>query len=248
MIQREDWELEKSSMQSGCIAVPFVCSVFPDGRVECLVYSFAHKAAEELETRFAADPLSPEARAFLHETLDPVMIDAGFDTHWATEHTHLEYRPHGIRREAILPGCEILDSLDGEEADGVDLDDFELEPAYPPDRMAVMRNGDGAIVCYAGINDMDDEDGCAEITVECAEDYRQRGYGTSCVALLAEYLLEIGEDIKYVCRSDHKISAKTAEAAGFKLYREKLSFVCYRREEDESEMRENEGEVNRDGV
>jgi hypothetical protein len=68
------------------------------------------------------------------------------------------------------------------------------------------------------------------------------------VALLTEYLQGIGEEVKYVCRSDHKISAKTAEAAGFRLYREKLSFVCYRKEEEESDMRESEGEVIRDGV
>lgn len=248
MIRKEEFELEEYAIRSGCIAVPFVCSVTADGGVECLVYSFVEKAAREWEDRFIGDPFSAQARAFLHDKLDPVMMEIGFETEWATEHTHLEYRTDAVCREAVLPFCTIIDSLEGERADGVDLEDFELDPTCPADRMAVIRNEQGAIVCFAGVNDMDDEDGCAEITVECGEAYRQRGYGASCVALLTEYLQGIGEEVKYVCRSDHKISAKTAEAAGFKLYREKLSFVCYRREEEKSEMRERKEEVIRDGV
>ena len=100
--------------------------------------------------------------------------------------------------------------------------------------MAVVRDG-GKIVCYAGLDDVCENDGLLEVTVECDEEYRRRGYGSACVACLTEYLLSIGERVKYVCEDSNRSSKLTAESAGYTLYKTVLPYVCYKHGRDGSE-------------
>ena len=69
--------------------------------------------------------------------------------------------------------------------------------------------------------------------MECAPDYRNRGYGVSCVAKLTEYLISIGEQVEYICSDENEASKKTAVSAEFELYKTVLPFVCYRKESDD---------------
>lgn len=234
MIRREEFDFEQEILNDSHIAVPFQVTKTADGKLDLLVYSFAVKTAEEFEKTYGADPFTEEARAYLTEKLTPLMAQFGFDADDAMERVHLEYRCDAPETGKILPDCELIDSLDGEEWDDLPLDEFDLDPENPLDRMAVIRKN-GKIVCFAGLNDISEEDGLLEVTVECEEDCRRKGYGASCIAKITEYLLGLGEDVKYICADDNTASAKTAESAGYVLHSTGMPFVCYRFEEDEED-------------
>lgn len=232
MIRREEFDFEQEIMNGSHIAVPFQVTKKADGTLDLLVYSFAEKTAEEFAEKFAADPFADKAKAYLAEKLTPVMEEFEFDTDTAMERVHLEYRCSSPDTAKILPDCELIDTLGGEEWDDLPLDEFDLDPENPLDRMAVIRR-DGKIVCFAGLNDISEEDGRLEVTVECEEDFRKQGFGVSCIAKITEYLLGLGEEVKYICADDNFASAKTAESAGYDLYATCMPFVCYRFEEEE---------------
>ena len=232
MIRLEEREFENEIINGSHIAVPFQVTAKADGTLDLLVYSFAEKIAEEFEEKFAADPVCEQAKAFLMEKLAPMMEEFGFDTESAVEQVHFDYRCTKPDRSRIQDDCALISVLDGEKWEDLPLDEFELDPENPLDRMAVIRR-EGKIVCFAGLNDISEEDGCLEVTVECEEDSRKHGFGASCVAKLTEYLLGLGEEVKYVCSDENIASAKTAQAAGYQLYATGMPFVCYRFEEDE---------------
>ncbi len=233
MVRAEDKQFEDEIIASGHhIAVPFELSVTKDG-IEILAYSFCMNTAREFEEKFSADPTSVEARAFLYAKLLPIMDELDYESDGDACRIHLEYRCSDPNTAKILPECEIIDTLDGAEYDeSLPLDEFELDPADPIDRMAVIKDCD-KIVCFAGLNDISADDGYAELTVECAEDYRGRGYGASCVAMLTDYLISIGEQVEYICSDSNEASKRTAEAAGYELYKTVMPFVCYKKEDDE---------------
>ena len=228
MVRTEDFEFEKEIISTGYhIALPVEIVRDEDsGELNITAYSFCVKIAEVYESRFGGDPFSHEAREFLLAQLSPVMNEMGYDTSWAADRVHLEYRSADIDRSRILPECQIVSSLDGETWSDIALDEFELDPDDEIDRMAVIKV-DGKIVCYAGINDISDDD-MIELTVECEEQYRGRGFASSCVACIADYFAEMGQVVKYVCADDNTASVKTAEAAGFHLVSRTLPFVCYK--------------------
>ena len=241
MIRTEDKQFEERILNDGShIAVPFVLSMMQDGTRDYLVYSFCVKIAEEFEEKFGDEPLSEEAKAFLDEKITPIMEKLDFDCTGALDRIHMEFVGTAFDETRILPDCEIISTLDGEKwIDELELDTFELDPDDLVDRMAVIR-WRGKIVCYCGLNDICDEDDSLELTVECAEDYRRQGFGSSCVAMLTQYLRGLGERVKYVCSVTNQNSFRTAAAAGLIPNREVLSFVCYRNEEpdgDEEEMK-----------
>ena len=236
MVDAEDREFEEDILNSGYhIAVPMQIEKKSGGALRIIAYSFVMEKAREFEEKFGGDPFTDEAFAFLDSEIAPVMHSLDFSTEHATERIFLEYRCERARREKILPECGLIYTLDGEEwEESLELDAFELDPENKIDRMAVVRDG-GKIVCYAGLDDVCENDGLLEVTVECAENYRRRGYGTACVALLTDYLLSIGERVKYVCEDDNVYSKMTAASAGYTLYKTVLPYVCYKHGRDGSE-------------
>lgn len=228
MIKLEDIELEEYILgEKAHIAVPFELHMKNDGDITIVAYSFTKEIAEEFEKRYSSDPFSDEAKAFLHAKLDPVMEKLGYDCANATERITLEYRVDKVDESKILPECVIVDSLAYENWDDLPLDEFALYSECEYDRMAVIRQNE-KIVCFAGINDISQNDDFYELTVECESEYRRRGYASSCVALLTKYLLGIDCDVNYICTDDNVASKMTAESAGFELYDKCLPFVCYR--------------------
>lgn len=235
MIRIENTDFEKEIFEDGsCIAVPIEISQTADGEIDILTYSFCRDVAEEFEKSYSDDPFSEDAVEFLYKKLTPKMVQADYSTKGAGEHGYYEYRCDAPECDNILPECEIIDTLDGEKWNELELDEFMLDPDSPTDRMAVIRRN-GKIVCYAGLNDLSEEDGLYELTVECEENWRRHGYGGSCVAKLTEYLISLGESVKYVCSESHIVSQKTAEAAGFTIYKKVLPFVCYRNDDEDEE-------------
>lgn len=233
MIKLENSELEAAVLDStSCIALPIELHVNVHGECEIITYSFTEHIAREFEENYLSAPFSDSARAFLMEKLTPVMLSLGYDTDGACGRMQLEYRCDSPAKEKIISGCEIISTLDGEKWGDIPLDEFILDPSDPCDRMAVIRDGEN-IVCFAGVNDISEEDGLVEITVECDKEYRNRGYAASCVAKLTEYLIGAGERVKYVCSDKNTASIRTALSAGFGLHDTCLPFVCYKTEEQE---------------
>lgn len=234
MVKLEEKEFEDLILQSRHhVAVPFELSVMNDGSLDILTYSICKDIAEEFEKLFEADPLSREAMNFLNEKLSPIMESLGYLTYDATSRLHYEFRADtAINKTKITPECVIIDTLEGEAWDNIALHEFSLDPDNPMDRMAVIRDGD-KIVCYAALNDDIDNDGFSEITVECEENYRRKGYGVSCVACLTDYLISMGKKVKYICSVENTPSIRTAESAGLKLYRRTMPYVCWIAEDEE---------------
>lgn len=235
MIRLEEKQLEEQVISTGYhIALPFELNRTADGELDLLVYSFCEKIAREFEEKFADDPFGDEAQAFLYEKISPLMQAMDYDCEDALQQIHFEYHaPADLSMDGLCE-CSLIDDLTGEAFDNLPLDEFTFDENDPCDKMAVVRR-DGKIVCYAGLNDISESDGFYEITVECEENYRGNGYAKACVAYLAKHILSCGENVKYVCTSDNVASQKTAEAAGFRLYKTCLPFVCYKFTEDEDE-------------
>ncbi len=239
MVRLEEKEFEDLIFEAGhYVAVPVELFRYADdGRLEIVSYSFCENIAHELESRFFDDPFSREARDFLYEKLSPIMRELGYSSVQSAERVFEEYRTGGCRITADHSSAEIIDTLDGEVWDELALDEFALDPTDPCDRMAIVKKS-GKIVCYAGLNDEIDGDDIAEITVECDENYRGRGYGSACVALLTEYLESRGKTVKYIFNENNEISRKTASRAGLTPYCRFMPYVCRRLNSDGSENEE----------
>ncbi|MBQ7921790.1 MAG: GNAT family N-acetyltransferase [Clostridia bacterium] len=234
MIIREDSEFEKMVVEERYhIAVPVQIIQYADGNTDYLVYSFCEKTAETFGEKFA-DPFAPEAIAWLEDALKPIMTELEYDTEAFVPHIHREYRMSAMPAETEKSRlAELLSELTEEDRENSMevLEEFELDPDNPDDRMTVIRE-DGRIVALAAVNDMQ-EDSVIEITVECDPDYRRRGYGKACVIALAQYFMKRGMEVKYLCEEDNKASMATAESAGFTLYSRILPMVYYRRDASE---------------
>ncbi len=236
MIVLENREFEASVFAKDCpLAVPVEITAEEGGGLTLLVYSFCVGIAREFEDRFSADPLGDTAIGWLRDELSGKMLSLGYDECDIESYPLYDYRPDRLDGDAVLPGCEIIETLDGEEWEDLPLDEFVLDPADPADRMAVIRE-DGRIVCYAGINDISEEDGCCELTVECEEAWRRRGYGASCTVLLADHLLRLGRSVQYVTSHLNEPSVKCAERAGFVRRRSVFPFVFRKSGVDDGEF------------
>ena len=217
MIVTEKPEFEKAVFEQGSpIAVPVELTVTENGAVRLLSYSFAVPVCRDFEARHAEDPLSPGALDELIAALRPLMEPFGYDEVDTADYPLLDYRPGGGgNREADPARAELIETLDGERWDeDLPLDEFALDPKNPVDRMAVVRDGEGSIVCYAGLNDISEDEGFCELNTECAEAYRGRGYGPACCALLTDYLTGLGERVQYVTSHLNAPSVRCAEKAG----------------------------------
>lgn len=241
MIVFEDIEFEKSVLDERYhIAVPIVVTQHADGSLHLLVYSFCGEVAKEFETRFSADPFSEEARTFLCEKLTPTMNAMEYEATDPMEHMSLTYQLTDASR--INPDCfrgraKRLDSLTEKDMEGsvTEIDAFEINTADELDRIFAVYGDRGEIAAFAAINDIAEDKGFYELNVECAEEYRCRGYGSECVAELAKYLLGRNVPVEYVCGVENKASIMTAEKVGFELVKKTMPFVWYRIDEDEDE-------------
>ena len=238
MIEREDPEFEREVFrQNSPIAVPVQLTADREGGVRLLAYSFAVPVCEEFEKQYGDDPLSPEALDFLTEALKPMMEPYGFDECDTESYPLIEYRPGDVSRLADPFPAVLVDTLDGETwHEDLPLDEFRLDPADPADRMAAVRDADGRIVCFAGLNDISEDEGICELNVECAEEYRGRGYGPACVSLLAGYLDELGRESQYLTSHLNLPSVRCAEKAGLCPVRKVFPVVFRKSGVDDAEF------------
>lgn len=237
MIRLEEKQLEEQVIATGHhIAVPFELNQMADGTLDILVYSFCEAIAGEFEEKFADDPTGEAAQAFLYEKITPIMRAMDYDCGDALGVIYYEFHADaGVSADGLAEAdCDLVDDLTGEVFENLPLDEFEFLESDPCDKMAILRR-DGKVVCYAGLNDVCEDDGFYEITVECEEAYRGNGYAKACVARLTQHILSHGERVKYLCTSDNIASIHTAQAVGFQPYKACMPFVCYKITDEEEE-------------
>ena len=196
------------------LAVPAELTLYDGGKLRILCYSFAGDLCRRFEERFSADPLSHEAVEWLTDALRPLMEPFGYDEADTADYPLIDYRPGKALLTDTAPAV-LISTLEGERWDGeLALDEFALDPSNPADRMAVVRDEDGQIVCFAGLNDISEDEGFCEMNVECAETWRGRGFGPACTALLTSYLTGMGERVQYLTSHLNEPSVRCAEKAG----------------------------------
>jgi len=74
---------------------------------------------------------------------------------------------------------------------------------------------DGAICAVAAVNSSSDAEHCVEIGVECAPDYRRRGFALASVRALTDMLTAEGKTVLYRYYVTNTASAAVAARAGF---------------------------------
>ena len=102
-----------------------------------------------------------------------------------------------------------------------------MKPADCAARGAYAQIADGQIVCIASVNRVSDLERCVEIGVECAPDYRRRGYAASCVRALTRDLCEGGNVVLYRHYHTNIGSAAVARAAGFRPVGRFFSYTSF---------------------
>lgn len=233
MIRLEDEDLARFSLTEGYIAVPFEVYQPVGGEMRVTVYPGLEGTAQEFLRLFSRDPFSPDAIHWLKDRLTPYVGEYGMSPSRDADVIFLDYRMSD--RDAlpvgrILPDTELADgNTDMTGWINATTHALEMDPDDPDDACAIHRVGN-TVAAYAALNDFPEEEDVREIHVECAPAYRKKGYATSCTVRLADYLLERGYSVQYVCRHTNLASARVAEKAGFTLAGRKYSFVCYRNE------------------
>ena len=233
MIRTENNELAEYSLTEGCVAVPFEVYQPVGGEMRVTVYPGLEGTAQEFLRLFSRDPFSPDAVDWLKKSLTPFVREYGMAPSREADVHFLDYRltdRSALAAGRMLSETELIGgNTDMSEWINATTHALEMDPDDPDDACAIHRIGD-VIAAYAALNDFPEEEDVREIHVECAPAYRKKGYATSCTVRLAEFLLERGYSVQYVCRHTNLASARVAEKAGFTLAGRKYSFVCYRNE------------------
>ncbi len=107
-----------------------------------------------------------------------------------------------------------------------------MKPADCAARGAYAQIADGQIVCIASVNNVFgtgtfDTERFAEIGVECAPDYRRRGYAASCVSALTRDLCGAGTVVVYRHYHTNQGSAAVAKTAGFQPVGRFFSYTSF---------------------
>lgn len=94
-------------------------------------------------------------------------------------------------------------------------------------RGAYAQIADGKIVCIASVNCVSELGQCVEIGVECAPEYRLRGYAVSCVSALTRELCAGGNVVLYRHYHTNIGSSAVAKKAGFRAVGRFFSYTSF---------------------
>lgn len=230
MLLHEDTEMEETALDGGfCLCVPVsVWLAAESDEPEITAYRNVWDICEKYEKLHGGDPFSADAIAFLEENIAPVIKKHGYCCDVKDHRVVNEYRMSSVTDavRSLAEGTVIVRSAD----EVKDLPCLCLHKPEPDeddecDVCAVVIS-DGAVVAVAGVNDMFTDD-TIEIHVETSREYRRRGFGTSAVAALSEYLTGLGYTVGYKCGVDNTASVGIAERLGMTLSGRRFDMVCY---------------------
>lgn len=228
MVTRADKLFEKFSLsRNGVIALPITVSESSDGSISYSVYKKLMRKVSAFEKTYK-DPFCEDNADKLRAICEPLMKKHGYSISGDPEIlTELEARvspPRGKADTIILKTCDEIAKYPADTTLwNLDVDDEDTADVI----CAVIENGH--VAAYACVNDTRDADGY-EITVECAPQYRGRGFASSCAAALTGYLISEAKAsvVYYKCRSSNSASRRVAEKAGFTYTGRSMTFVYER--------------------
>lgn len=248
MIEFEESELEEAFLNGELpVAVMMSARLDTDGVLSVTAMRCAGEIASEYIARFSDEPFSEMAKAFVCDSARSFFASHGYDYSGEASDVICEFCPADCPADCPAGGG-IPPVLD-ERAAIITVADCGCDPVT--DTFAEYENPYGfdlscvpcaavcvgnIIVCAAGINDYSDTDEC-EINVECAEEYRRRGYGRAAVLALLQLLCKAGEKAVYKTSESNVSSVRLARSCGFAEKVKTLYAVGYARsgEEDETD-------------
>ena len=223
----EDDAYERAFLAGELYEAGAVTLVAENGRLTSVTtLHAAESAVRELLDRFADDPLSPSATAFLADELLPLFEKCGYECDGDSPYETFAFfadEPLAAPETPLPSGVSLIFCGDGGRYD------FSLIEGGEDDDECVLAVAGDTVLCVAGINDLC-RDGYAEIYVECAEAYRRRGIGSACVALLASKLIAAGQGVRYETTGDNAASIALARSLGFREIERTVSFTAIRNE------------------
>lgn len=212
------------------LIIPIDVICYKDGREEIFVYSSFKNTAEMLERDHSGALISEETIELIHSQIKDKVREYGYEADEQTRKNtlHVYSVPDISELEADELYCELIqeNTVSSQEISGIE--DMENLTDLPIDTdIAFVTVEDGRIVSVATLNPHEDGDIMPEITVETAQGYEGRGYGTSNVCALALWLISNGMGGSYTCESDNPSSERIALKAGFTHDADAYYYVCY---------------------
>ena len=184
----------------------------------------AEDAARSYVSRFAEEPFSSEAKAFLAASLAPLFEKCGYSADPDSPYETIAFCADTSLAAAKSPPPSDVSLVVCGDGDG-ERYDFSLIDGGVDDGECVLAVSGDTVLCAAGINDLC-RDGYAEIYVECAESHRRRGLGSACVALLVSKLISAGQGVRYETTGDNAASLALARSLGFREIERVVSFTA----------------------
>lgn len=207
----EDEKYERAFLSGELTSVGVMTIVGTSQRLESVTtLGVAEEITREFVRRFADAPFGEEAADFMHGELRPFLDAYGYLPD--DEEGSITYeikRP--LKVAAAKDGAAVILCAEGE----AEKYDFSLIDGGADDGECALIVDGTTVLAVAGINDLGRE-GYAEIYVECAEEYRRRGYAAACVGELAGHLLSEGLGVRYVSAIWNGPSIAFARALGFR--------------------------------
>ena len=223
---------EYSLSEDGMMALPLTLREDGEGSVTAESYALTLSKVKDAVESSGGSLLTTEAHEALMKALVPEMKRHGYCSVPETGDVLLEFiHDAATLAETDAPPAEyvILNTNDEISSYGAYTTAWclEVDDDDPADAVcAVIVHG--KIAAFACINDVSEYG--YEVTVECAPEYRGRGYGSACAYGIARHVLEAypDESVSYVCREKNKASVKTARRAGYISSGRRRDYVFYR--------------------
>lgn len=212
----ELWEAEAVTVVGGVHALTSITTL-----------RAAETAAREYARRYADNPFSPEAVAFLCAELAPLFRQCGYSADADSPCETITFETCLKPQVPVVTGKSGLIWCASGEAESFD---FSLIEGGADDGDCALVVDGKKVLCAAGINDLR-RDGYSEIYVECAANYRRRGYASACAAMLASKLIDDGQRVRYETGADNTASISLARKLGFDEIEHTASFFARGREE-----------------
>ena len=183
----------------------------------------------EFIQRYEKNPLSYEARSFVIRRLTDIVAGSGFcpddDYIFTVTKEYILSDRNKLNKTLILPQTIVISKSDFKKYENItcfEEDEMQFKHDYFP-YFAVSENY--KIFSVAAVNGTP-KNGIAEISVDTAASYQNKGFASSAVTKAAEYLLLHGYKVSYVAFSDNPKSAGLAEKCGFTLKSVCFDGVC----------------------
>ena len=228
MLIHENEMMENAAMDEAlCICVPVSLWKPEVGELEITAYRNVWDICADYEIVHGDDPFDGSALSELCDKVEPIAEKMGYSMDRKNNRPVMEYSLTETNN-AIKTYAEKASIIHSTK----EVAEFSCLCLHKPetaedgfDACAVIIC-DNAVCAVAGINDFSDDDSY-EIYVETARDYRERGYASSAVSALSEYLISKGCTVSYKCGADNKASIAVAEKLGMKLCGCRYDAVCY---------------------